>query len=97
MIIIFNSFPDCVDPNFLCENKFQCVHFDRICDGNRDCVDGTDETNAPCLGKKQIYFFLILWPSQNILIYVPPDKFVLTNTGQSLSFDQKQIAALKVS
>jgi len=38
-----NSF-GCI--GYLCDNRTQCVNYINICDGNRQCKDGTDEGNC---------------------------------------------------
>ena len=45
---------------FQCKNG-QCLHEQTVCDGNRDCEDGTDETSlASCCKFLLILFFTLI-------------------------------------
>lgn len=46
-LINFVSLPTRSDDNFQCTNG-QCVHEDEVCNGRRDCADGSDETATLC-------------------------------------------------
>ena len=36
------------DGEILCEDKQKCVHKDQLCDGVKDCDDGSDEGKRYC-------------------------------------------------
>ena len=40
--------PECLPNAFICKNVHQCIQSDKRCDGNLDCIDGTDEQNCQC-------------------------------------------------
>ncbi|XP_054468644.1 low-density lipoprotein receptor-related protein 2-like [Anoplopoma fimbria] len=35
--------PACTSPSFLCEGSFLCINPKQLCDGKKDCPDGSDE------------------------------------------------------
>ena len=39
---------ECLPNTFICKNVHQCIKSDKRCDGNLDCIDGTDEQNCQC-------------------------------------------------
>lgn len=48
----------CTIDEFTCSSPFQCIANEKRCDGQVNCVDGTDEKNCLCtarLNKKQMY------------------------------------------
>ncbi|CAG0894277.1 unnamed protein product [Darwinula stevensoni] len=41
----------CQSQEFLCDDGRRCVHTTWLCDGQRDCEDGSDEAQETCKGK----------------------------------------------
>jgi hypothetical protein len=44
---------DCEYPGFLCKDKKACLTKEQVCDGNKDCADGSDERAC----RKCFYFY----------------------------------------
>ncbi len=47
---------DCGDDEFQCDNG-QCVRVEWVCDGDTDCLDGSDEHNCSELLSITVGFF----------------------------------------
>ena len=43
-----NSSSDCGKNSFVCANQGDCIHKEWVCDGDRDCTDGSDESEETC-------------------------------------------------
>lgn len=46
MYKIFNCSPACTSQEFKCVTSGECISSEFVCDGDKDCEDGSDEERA---------------------------------------------------
>lgn len=50
---MFHTAKKCPEDFVKCEDDLQCLHVTQLCNGRRDCRDGSDENKDICKGKLQ--------------------------------------------
>lgn len=47
----------CSYPLYLCDNNTNCIEAEMLCDGKKDCLDGSDEGGLCCKSAILYYHF----------------------------------------
>lgn len=50
---MFHTAKTCPEDFVKCKDDLQCLHVTQLCNGRRDCRDGSDENKDICNGKLQ--------------------------------------------
>ena len=100
LLAAVTSPPDfrCENNDFVCENGIQCIPEEKVCDGQEDCTDGSDEADHNCCKELIAIYrrfangvhFSEIWEIQHSSIPCLLDMYCIsryrTNTEQCLHF-----------
>ena len=109
LLAAVTSPPDfrCENNDFVCENGIQCIPEEKVCDGQEDCTDGSDEADHNCCKKLIAIYrrytngvhFSEIWENTALvqhLVYwtctVFPDIALILNNVCIFSHDQVTLA-----